>query len=207
MLLDETEKAHPDVFNILLQVLDDGRLTDSKGRVVDFKNVVIIMTSNVASAKIMAAAGDREKAIREVDLELNKAFRPEFLNRIDDKIVFDPLTRENMDFILDIQLRRLQRLLDSRELKLEITKAARERVADLGFDPAFGARPLKRSITQYVMNPMSASIVGGGYMAGDTIKVDLEGDSLTFEQIPGPESQAAAAAASAAAPAQIAGPA
>ncbi|MEZ4316746.1 MAG: ATP-dependent chaperone ClpB [Myxococcota bacterium] len=194
VLLDEMEKAHPDVFNILLQVLDDGHLTDSKGRHVDFKNVVVIMTSNVASSKIMAAGGDRDKAIREVNAELNKAFRPEFLNRIDDKIVFDPLTRENMDYILDIQLKRVRRLLDARELKLEVTKEARTKIADLGFDPAFGARPLKRAITQYLMNPMSQAIVGGGYIAGDTIKVDLEGeDAITFERIPGPDSEDAGA--------------
>jgi ATP-dependent Clp protease ATP-binding subunit ClpB len=189
VLLDEMEKAHPDVFNILLQVLDDGHLTDSKGRHVDFKNAVIIMTSNVASSKIMEAQGDRERAIREVNAELNKAFRPEFLNRIDDKIVFDPLTRDNMDFILEIQLKRVRRLLDARELRLEVTPEARTKIADLGFDPAFGARPLKRSITQYMMNPMSQAIVGGGYIAGDTIKVDYEDDAITFERIPGPESE------------------
>ncbi len=193
VLLDEMEKAHPDVFNVLLQVLDDGRLTDSKGRNVDFKNVVVIMTSNVASSKIMEAKGDRERAIREVNAELNRAFRPEFLNRIDDKIVFDPLTREDMDHILAIQLRRVQKLLDARELKLEVSEAARTKIADLGFDPAFGARPLKRAITQYLMNPMSQAIVAGGYQPGDTIKVDLEGDAITFERIPGPESDPNAA--------------
>ncbi|MCA9569864.1 MAG: AAA family ATPase, partial [Myxococcales bacterium] len=193
VLLDEMEKAHPDVFNVLLQVLDDGRLTDSKGRNVDFKNVVVIMTSNVASSKIMEAKGDRERAIREVNAELNKAFRPEFLNRIDEKIVFDPLTRDDMDFILDIQLKRVRKLLEARELKLEVSPAARTRIADVGFDPAFGARPLKRAITQYLMNPMSQAIVGGGYLAGDTIMVDIEGDSITFERVPGPESQEAAA--------------
>ncbi|NCG21328.1 MAG: ATP-dependent chaperone ClpB [Rhodobacterales bacterium] len=186
ILLDEVEKAHPDVFNVLLQVLDDGHLTDSKGRKVDFKNTVVIMTSNVASSKIMEAAGDREKAQAAVDAELLQAFRPEFINRIADKIVFDPLTRGDMDFILTIQLKRVEKLLHARELKLEVTPEARTIVADLGFDPAFGARPLKRAITQYMMNPMAKAVVAGGYQAGDSIKVDIEGDNITFERIPGP---------------------
>jgi ATP-dependent Clp protease ATP-binding subunit ClpB len=195
VLLDEVEKAHPDVFNVLLQVLDDGRLTDSKGRHVDFRNVVVIMTSNVASSKIMEAKGDRERAYQAVHSELNKAFRPEFLNRIDDKIIFDPLTRDNMDAILTIQLARVRRLLTTRELTLELSEAAATEIADLGFDPAFGARPLKRAITTYLMNPMSKAIVGGGYLAGDTIKVDLEIEddtkSLSFERIPAPQEEAA----------------
>jgi ATP-dependent Clp protease ATP-binding subunit ClpB len=224
VLLDEVEKAHPDVFNILLQLLDDGRLTDSKGRIVDFKNVVVIMTSNVGSSKIMDAAnafhteaaklrddlgeGDeleraldagkvayRSKVQNAVDAELAQKFRPEFINRIDDKIVFDPLTREDMDAILEIQLARLQRLLSQRELGLEVTEAAKTAVAEAGYDPAFGARPLKRAITQYLMNPMSKAIVSGGYGASDTVKVDVEGDSLTFTRVPGPESEDAGASA------------
>lgn len=211
VLLDEVEKAHPDVFNILLQLLDDGRLTDSKGRIVDFKNVVVIMTSNVGSAKIMDASNDfhgavadlREKETgealltalaqqksgyranvqRAVDEELAKKFRPEFINRIDDKIVFDPLTRENMDAILDIQLKRLNRLMAQRELSLELTAAAKYALAEAGFDPAFGARPLKRSITNHLMNPMSKAIVSGGYGPGDVVRVDVEGDSITFTRI------------------------
>jgi ATP-dependent Clp protease ATP-binding subunit ClpB len=214
VLLDEVEKAHPDVFNVLLQLLDDGRLTDSKGRIVDFKNVVVIMTSNVGSQKIMEAAQARQKqaadikgtkegeallgamdAIRDsyrkkveaaVDAELSQKFRPEFLNRIDDKIVFDPLTREDMDRILEIQLKRMRKLMQQRELKLEVTAAAKFAIAEAGFDPAFGARPLKRAITQYLMNPMSKAIVGGGYEAGDTVKVDMEGDSISFERVAGP---------------------
>jgi ATP-dependent Clp protease ATP-binding subunit ClpB len=190
VLLDEIEKAHPDVFNALLQVLDDGRLTDGKGRVVDFKNTVIIMTSNVASQKIMEAGGDRKRAVEAVNAELQRSFRPEFLNRIDDKIIFDPLTRADMDHILDIQLKRVRKLLSSRELNLEVEPAARTTLADLGFDPAYGARPLKRAITQYLMNPLSKEIVGGGYHAGDTIKVTLEGEEhLAFERVPGPENR------------------
>jgi ATP-dependent Clp protease ATP-binding subunit ClpB len=194
VLFDEIEKAHGDVFNILLQVLDDGRLTDSKGRTVDFKNTVIIMTSNCGSQRIMEAAGDRAKAVQAVKEESERAFRPEFLNRIDDKIVFDPLTREDMDKIFDIQLKRVRKLLADRELKLEVTPAARTLICDAGFDPLYGARPLKRAITTFLMNPMSKEIVGGNYMPGDTIMVGAEGEDLTFERVPGPESQEAEAA-------------
>jgi ATP-dependent Clp protease ATP-binding subunit ClpB len=178
------------VFNILLQVLDDGRLTDSKGRIVDFKNTVIIMTSNIGSPKILAAAGNREKAVRAVEEELLQVLRPEFLNRIDNRVVFDGLTRENMDNILAIQLKRVQRLLDQRDLKLEVTPRARAVIADAGFDPAFGARPLKRMVTTMLLNPMSSAIISGGYASGDTIKVDVseDGQHMTFERIPGPES-------------------
>ncbi len=192
ILFDEIEKAHGDVFNILLQVLDDGRLTDTKGRVVDFKNTVLIMTSNVGSDRIFAAGADLEAAQRAVNEELLKKFRPEFLNRIDDKIIFQPLTRENMDKILAIQLKRLQKLLDARELTLEINDEARTRVCDLGYDPAFGARPLKRVITQHLMNPMSKALLTGGFSSGDTIQVSLEeGDKLRFQRIPAPADAAA----------------
>jgi ATP-dependent Clp protease ATP-binding subunit ClpB len=186
ILLDEMEKAHGDVFNILLQVLDDGRLTDSKGRTVDFKNTVVIMTSNVGSHRIMEAKGDRQKAEAAAMEELQRSFRPEFLNRVDDKIVFDPLTRGDMDKILDIQLRRVSKLLAEREIKVDVTPAARTAVADLGFDPAYGARPLKRAITSYLLNPMSRAIVGGDYAPGDMIRVTLEGDNLAFERVPKP---------------------
>jgi ATP-dependent Clp protease ATP-binding subunit ClpB len=184
-LFDEVEKAHNDVFNILLQLLDDGRLTDTKGRVVDFKNTIIILTSNVGSSRIFAAGSDREAAKRAVNEELIKRFRPEFLNRIDDKIVFTPLTRDNMDLILDIQLRRLNKLLAARGLEMTLTPAARTKVCDLGYDPAFGARPLKRVITSHLMNPMSKALLSGGFDAGDTIAVDLEENALTFTRIAG----------------------
>jgi len=186
VLLDEIEKAHPDVFNILLQVLDDGHLSDSKGRHVDFKNTVIIMTSNIGAHKILEAAGDRAKAVAAVEAALLHALRPEFLNRIDNRIVFDALTRPNMDLILDIQLKRVRQLLAAREMQLEISEAARTVIADIGYDPSFGARPLKRAITTHLLNPMSSVIVGGGYTAGDTVKVDVEDNSLTFERIPAP---------------------
>ena len=194
VLLDEVEKAHPDVFNILLQVLDDGRLTDGKGRIVDFKNVVIIMTSNVGSHKIMELAGNRKRAIEVVNEELLKSFRPEFLNRIDDKIIFDPLNRANMDTILEFQLRRVSRLLKTRELKLDVSPEARTLLCDIGYDPAFGARPLKRVITQYLMNPMSKEIVGGSYLPGDTIFVTLENENtIAFERVAAPENREDAA--------------
>jgi ATP-dependent Clp protease ATP-binding subunit ClpB len=189
VLFDEIEKAHPDVFNILLQVLDDGRLTDSRGRTVDFKNTVMIMTSNIGARRIMDAGSDREKAVTGVMEELRRTLKPEFLNRIDDVIVFDALTRDNMDFIFDIQLKRVGKLLAQRELLIEVTSEARTALCDAGFDPTFGARPLKRAIQQYLLNPMSKAIVGGDYASGDTVKVDLEEDLVTFERIPAPDEE------------------
>jgi ATP-dependent Clp protease ATP-binding subunit ClpB len=190
VLLDEIEKAHPDVFNILLQLLDDGRITDSKGRTIDCKNCVLIMTSNIGARKIMDAQGDRKKATEAVLEELKRTVKPEFLNRIDDVIVFDALTRENMNHIFDIQLKRVKRLLADRYLEIDVTEGAKQALCDAGFDPAFGARPLKRAIQQYLINPMSKSIVAGGYGPGDTVKVDVEGTgedaSITFECIPAP---------------------
>ena len=184
VLLDEIEKAHPDVFNILLQVLDDGRLTDSKGRTVDFKNTVLIMTSNVGSHLIMQLKDEREKMEREVMAELRRQFKPEFLNRIDDIMIFESLRREDMDSILSVQLKRVRKLLADRDLSLEITPEAMSAVAEAGFDPQFGARPLKRAIQQYLLNPMSKSIVSGGFMAGDTVRVTLIGDQIGFERVP-----------------------
>jgi ATP-dependent Clp protease ATP-binding subunit ClpB len=192
VLFDEVEKAHNDVFNIMLQIFDDGRLTDSKGRTVDFRNTVIIMTSNVGSHKILGAKGDRDKMRREVMGELTIKFRPEFLNRIDDKVIFDGLTRENMDAIFDIQMRRVQKLLDDRQIRIQISDAARTVLCDAGFDPDYGARPLKRSIQQYLLNPMSKAIVAGGYGTKDTVAIDIEQDEfgtdqISFTRIPAPD--------------------
>jgi ATP-dependent Clp protease ATP-binding subunit ClpB len=184
VLLDEIEKAHPDVFNVLLQVLDDGRLTDSKGRTVDFKNTVMILTSNVGSRLIMEHQDDRKRMEAEVLGELRRTFKPEFLNRIDDIIIFDALKREDMDKILEVQLRRVRKLLTDRQIVLELTPAAKHAIAEAGFDPLFGARPLKRSIQTYLLNPMSKTMVAGGYGVGDTIRVDVEGTDLTFERVP-----------------------
>ncbi|MSQ03285.1 MAG: ATP-dependent chaperone ClpB [Myxococcales bacterium] len=186
VLLDEIEKAHPDVFNVLLQVLDDGRLTDSKGRTVDFKNTVLIMTSNVGSHRIMELANDRAKMEVEVLAELRRAFKPEFLNRIDDITIFDALRREDMDKILIVQLKRVRKLLADRQLKIELSDAAMEAIAEAGFDPAYGARPLKRAIQQHLLNPMSKAMVSGGYSAGDTVKVDVENEHITFLRVPAP---------------------
>jgi ATP-dependent Clp protease ATP-binding subunit ClpB len=182
ILFDEIEKAHGDVFNLLLQVLDDGRLTDSKGRVVDFKNTVIIMTSNVGSDRIFAAGADAAAAERAVNEALFSKFRPEFINRIDDKIIFRPLQRDDMGRILDIQLRRLQKLLDARELTLDVSPDAADKLCDLGYDPAMGARPLKRVITAALMNPLSKSLLGGGYAAGDRVHVTATEGGFGFER-------------------------
>jgi ATP-dependent Clp protease ATP-binding subunit ClpB len=186
VLFDEIEKAHSDVFNVLLQVLDDGRLTDSKGRTVDFKNTVLIMTSNVGSHRIMELKDERAKMEVEVMAELRRAFKPEFLNRIDDITIFDALRREDMDKILLVQLKRVKKLLADRQLSLEVTPAALVAVAEAGFDPVYGARPLKRAIQQYLLNPMSKAMVAGGYSPNDTVKVDFENDQITFERIPAP---------------------
>ena len=188
VLLDEIEKAHGDVFNILLQVLDDGRLTDSKGRTVDFTNTVVIMTSNVGAHKIIEAGGDAEKAKTAVMTALRSHFRPEFINRIDDTVIFDSLTRGNMDAIFKIQMKRVQKLLTERQLVVEVSDEAQTALCDAGFDPTFGARPLKRAIQQYLLNPMSKAIVSGGYGPKDTIKVDVDGEEhITFQRIPAPD--------------------
>ncbi len=184
ILFDEIEKAHNDVFNVLLQVLDDGRLTDSKGRTVDFKNTVLIMTSNVGSHLIMEAGGDAKKAEAGVLGELRTRFRPEFLNRVDDIVIFDALSRKDMDRIFDIQLRHVKKLLADRQLNLEVSDAARSMLCDLGYDPVYGARPLKRAIQQHLLNPMSKAIVGGDYGPGDTVRVDVKGGELAFERVP-----------------------
>ncbi|MEC7241825.1 MAG: ATP-dependent chaperone ClpB [Myxococcota bacterium] len=185
VLLDEIEKAHPEVFNTLLQVLDDGRLTDTKGRTVDMRNVVMIMTSNVGSRHLLNAGEHREEAERKVLAELHASFRPEFLNRIDDRILFSPLTRDNMNPILEIQLERVRKLLKGRQLELKLTDAAKEAICEAGFDPDFGARPLKRAIQQYLLNPMAKQIVSGDYAPGDTVRVDFDGEHIAFEHVPG----------------------
>ncbi len=175
VLFDEIEKAHPDVFNVLLQILDDGRLTDGKGRMVNFKNTVIIMTSNIAGATIqeMSRAGESEAAIRAAVLEeLRDAFRPEFLNRIDETIVFHPLSREHIGRIVEIQLGRLRKLLADRRITLELTPAAIEQLGTEGYDPIYGARPLKRVIQQRLQNALALRLLQGDFREGDTIVVE-----------------------------------
>jgi len=179
ILFDEIEKAHPDVFNVLLQILDDGRLTDSQGRVVDFRNAVIIMTSNIGSQYIVEAGGatwDRvEERVRD---ELRNHFRPEFLNRVDDIIVFRPLAREDLVRIVDLQLIRLEQLLGARNLKLEITPEAKELLAEQGYDPVYGARPLKRVIQRELQNRIALELLEGTFNEGDTIRVERDGHTL-----------------------------
>jgi ATP-dependent Clp protease ATP-binding subunit ClpB len=202
VLFDEIEKAHPDVFNVLLQILDDGRLTDSQGRMVDFRNTVLIMTSNIGSHVIMEGVGesaDGRTGGREdwglieerVRAELRNHFRPEFLNRVDDVVVFRPLSREDIDKIVDLQMAKLDTLLAEKGLTLKLMPAARELIADRGYDPVYGARPLKRVIQRLVQNPIALAVLEGGYLPGDTVLADREGDHLVFTR------QATAAAKSA----------
>jgi ATP-dependent Clp protease ATP-binding subunit ClpB len=182
ILFDEIEKAHPDVFNILLQILDDGRLTDSQGRTVDFKNTVIIMTSNIGSQYILENTnGDWEKTEAQVTNALRQHFRPEFLNRVDDIIVFRPLGEEQITRIVDLQLDKLDQLLAERKLTLDITPAAKQFLAREGYDPAFGARPLKRTVQRMLQNPLALAVLEGRFHDGDTIRVDVDGaHHLTF---------------------------
>jgi ATP-dependent Clp protease ATP-binding subunit ClpB len=180
ILFDEIEKAHRDVFNVLLQILDDGRLTDGQGRTVDFRNAVVIMTSNLGSAEIQRL-GARKDAdldqIREAALEhLRAEFRPEFLNRVDETVVFRPLGREDVGRIVEIQLSRLRRLLDERHVTIELSEAAREAIADAGYDPAYGARPLKRALQRMVQDPLATRLLRGEFKAGDHVVVDEAAD-------------------------------
>jgi len=182
ILLDEVEKAHPDVFNVLLQVLDDGRLTDGHGRTVDFRNAVIVMTSNLGSQRIQELAGeanyDRMKA---ACLEVvGQHFRPEFINRVDDVVVFHPLGMEQIRKIVDIQLGDLQNRLAERDIRIELSDAARDRLGEAGFDPVYGARPLKRAIQQQVENPLAEAILRGDFGPGQTIRIDAEAEGLSF---------------------------
>src|SRR5215204_4902443 len=190
VLFDEIEKAHPDVFNTLLQVLDDGRLTDAKGRMVNFENTVVIMTSNVGSQHLVSTrqfgftSGDgvdfreTERRAREA---LERAFRPEFLNRVDEIIVFQPLTKEDVLKIVDIMLSRLNKHLESQRVHIEVTDGAKEFLAEEGYDPKFGGRPLARAIRRYVENPLSSRIIGGEFGPGDTVVADRADEGLTFE--------------------------
>ena len=182
ILLDEVEKAHPDVFNVLLQVLDDGRLTDGQGRTVDFRNTVIVMTSNLGSQLIQEMAGEEnydamKNAIMEV---VGGHFRPEFVNRIDDLVVFHPLAREHIRKIVDIQLGYLHDRLADRDIAIRLSDAARDKLANAGFDPVYGARPLKRAIQQQVENPLAQQILEGKFKPGDVIEVGVDGENLEF---------------------------
>ena len=186
ILLDEIEKAHPDVFNVLLQVFDDGRLTDGKGRTVDFKNTVIIMTSNIASHQIQQLT-EESGADWEIEAHVKDAlkqlFKPEFLNRIDEIIVFHMLGKEDLRKIVDIQLNYLAERLNGRNIQVEFTDGAREQIMDEGYDPAFGARPLKRTIQQRLENPLAAELLAGKFADGDTIKINGDAHRFSFEKI------------------------
>ncbi|MHC5120195.1 MAG: AAA family ATPase, partial [Planctomycetota bacterium] len=186
ILLDEIEKAHPDVFNVLLQVFDDGRLTDGKGRTVDFKNTVIIMTSNFASQAILELT-EEEGAEWEIEAHvkeaLRKYFKPEFLNRIDESIIFHTLTKDNLRQIVDIQLRDLTTRLKDRQLTVEFTDTTKDQLIDEGYDPSFGARPLKRVIQQRLENELATEIIAGKFTQGDKIKIDGTGHTFTFEKV------------------------
>ena len=200
ILLDEVEKAHPEVFNVLLQVLDDGRLTDGQGRTVDFRNSVIIMTSNLGSQTIQemmagdvqgrtSAAGDRMSGAAEENYERMKAavmetvaqhFRPEFVNRIDDIVVFHPLGREQLHRITEIQVRYLRERLAARDMGFTLTSPALDKLAEAGFDPVYGARPLKRAIQQQIENPLATEILSGKFSAGDTILAEVVDGAIAF---------------------------
>jgi ATP-dependent Clp protease ATP-binding subunit ClpB len=165
VLLDEIEKAHPDVFNVLLQILDDGRLTDGQGRTVDFRNTVLIMTSNVRTTEAMT-----------------ELFRPEFLNRIDEIVEFHPLSKDQIGEIVELQLRRVEARLAERGLRLELTVAAKEILAGAGWDPTYGARPLKRAIQRLLENPLALRLLEGEFAEGDTVRVDARDGELSFEK-------------------------
>jgi ATP-dependent Clp protease ATP-binding subunit ClpB len=189
LLFDEVEKAHADVFNLLLQVLDDGRLTDGRGRTADFSNTVVIMTSNIGSQRILdtdpkiLATPDGQEALRDVLRdELKNYLRPEFLNRIDDIVVFGALTKQHLRGIVDIQLRRLEKLVADRELKLDLTEAAKMALVEMSYEPAFGARPLKRSILKKLQDPLAEEILAGGYTTGATVKVDVTDGDFKFHK-------------------------
>ena len=184
ILLDEVEKAHPDVFNILLQVLEDGRLTDGQGRTVDFKNTVVVMTSNMGSEIIQTMAGEGEYERMKaavMDIVATK-FRPELINRIDEVVVFHPLNNEQIRGIANIQLANLRKRLAERDLTLELSDAVMDKLAEAGFDPVYGARPLKRAIQREIENPLAQDILSGRFLPGETIHAELEGDRLRFHK-------------------------
>ncbi|MDR2080235.1 MAG: AAA family ATPase, partial [Treponema sp.] len=184
ILFDEIEKAHPEVFNVFLQILDDGRLTDGQGRVVDFKNVIIIMTSNLGSDLILEmGAAKKDSSIREALGELLKqSFRPEFLNRIDETVIFNRLGKAEIEKIVDIQLGFLSARLGERKISLKLSAAAKALLAERGYDPMFGARPLKRTIQSDLENPLAKLVIAGKIKEGDAVAVDASGGELSFKK-------------------------
>ena len=182
ILFDEVEKAHPDVFNVLLQVLDDGRLTDGQGRVVDFKNTIIIMTSNLGSDLILEAdTAEKQAGLRDqLNVLLRQTFRPEFLNRIDEIVMFQQLGKEHIASIIKLQLERVQARLADRKITLDFDQTAMDFLCEKGYDPSMGARPVKRAIQNYVENTLARELLAGTVLDGDTIKVRSEGGKLIF---------------------------
>ncbi|MBU4034386.1 MAG: AAA family ATPase, partial [Proteobacteria bacterium] len=181
ILFDEIEKAHPDVFNVLLQILDDGRMTDGKGRTVDFKNTILIMTSNLGSQMIMEMGESRRGEMQtQIDAILHAQFRPEFLNRIDEIIIFHSLGKEHLARIIDIQVALLIQRLAEQKYSISLTEPAKEYLIEVGYDPSFGARPLKRAIQRYVQDGLAMKILDGTFVEGDTILVDRGETGLTF---------------------------
>ena len=186
VLFDEIEKAHPDVFNVLLQILEDGRLTDGKGRTVDFRNTVLVMTSNVGSAAIFELSGkDPEKARQEAMEALRQSFRPEFINRIDEIVIFNPLGKQQLEGIVVLLLKSVEKLLAERQITLELTAAAKDLLLREGYDPAYGARPLRRTIQRLIQNPLALQILEGAILPGDHVRVDRDGtkDAMRFERV------------------------
>jgi len=188
ILLDEVEKAHPNVLNILLQILEDGRLTDGHGRTVDFKNTVVIMTSNLGTEEFQRQAigfsrqtkSERERQTNAIETALKQTFRPEFLNRLDEVVIFHALTKEQIKQIVDLLMKDIQKRLAERNITFELTEEAKDQLAKDGFDPAFGARPLRRSLQRQVENPLSTKILQGEFKQGDHVLVDAGAEGLTF---------------------------
>ncbi len=181
VLFDEIEKAHPEVFNALLQILEDGRMTDGQGRTVDFKNTAVIMTSNLGSQYIQdLGEKDRKEMERRVTAALREAFKPEFLNRIDEIVIFNSLGRDQIKAIVEIQLRRLAKMLAERKISLEVTDRAKGLLAEKGYDPVYGARPLKRTIQRLIQDPLALKILEGEFHEGEQVKIDSNGKSLSF---------------------------
>jgi ATP-dependent Clp protease ATP-binding subunit ClpB len=181
VLFDEIEKAHPEVFNTLLQLLDEGRLTDGHGRTVNFRNTIVIMTSNVGSRwiKELGIEEARERVMEEMD----QTFRPEFLNRIDEIILFHSLSKEDLAQIVDIQLRHVDELLEDRRIDLEWTEATREYLAEVGYDPVYGARPLKRVIQRQVQDPLAMALLKGDFQEGDVVQIERRNGKIAFDRI------------------------
>jgi ATP-dependent Clp protease ATP-binding subunit ClpB len=183
ILFDEIEKAHPEVFNVMLQLLDDGRLTDGHGRTVDFKNTVVIMTSNIGSQYIQDYQNDEAEMRRRVTEAMRQHFRPEFLNRVDDIIIFHPLDAEVLKKIVGMQVTLVQKRLADRKIEIELTDAAKELLAEEGFDMVYGARPLKRVVQRDILNPLASKILSGEVKEGSRVRVDAEGRKLVFRPL------------------------